>query len=80
MLPSDAQRNVKVAARRIPVRLLINHPPSDETTPRTSQPTRAAGPAPKRNRRDSWRPSLDFEKMNQVTKIIHEAFYSSYNK
>ncbi|PAV90759.1 hypothetical protein WR25_01615 isoform A [Diploscapter pachys] len=62
----DSQRNVKVAARRIPVRLLINHPPPEET-PRTPQPVvRAAGPAPpKRTRRNSWRPSLDFEKMNQ---------------
>ncbi|EFO95073.1 hypothetical protein CRE_09016 [Caenorhabditis remanei] len=66
-------RAVKVAARRCPVQVLINRPPlpvayrfdhveAEVETVELMPPA----PAPKRGRRNSHRPSLDFEKMVQT--------------
>lgn len=66
-------RAVKVAARRCPVQVLINRPPlpaayrfdhveAEIETVELMPPA----PAPKRGRRNSHRPSLDFEKMVQT--------------
>uniref|UniRef100_A0A1I7UWG4 PEHE domain-containing protein n=1 Tax=Caenorhabditis tropicalis TaxID=1561998 RepID=A0A1I7UWG4_9PELO len=66
-------RAVKVAARRCPVQVLINRPPipvayrfdhvENEVESVELMPP---APAPKRGRRNSHRPSLDFEKMVQT--------------
>lgn len=67
------ERAVKVAARRCPVQVLINRPPipfayrfdhveSEVEAVELMPPA----PAPKRGRRNSHRPSLDFEKMVQT--------------
>lgn len=64
-LRSNAEpvRPVKVAVRRmIPVRVIINRPGNSQKTDDVEETAHVA-PAPKRNRRNSHRPSLDFEKM-----------------
>ncbi|CAI2355192.1 unnamed protein product [Caenorhabditis sp. 36 PRJEB53466] len=66
-------RAVKVAARRCPVQVLINAPPVpiayrfDRAELEVAAPElMPPAPAPKRGRRNSHRPSLDFEKMVQT--------------
>ncbi|CAD6186528.1 unnamed protein product [Caenorhabditis auriculariae] len=62
---TETVRPVKVAARRIPVRVIINRPPttSSNKTSFSGETTCTVAPAAKRNRRNSHRPSLDFDKM-----------------
>ncbi|KJH43933.1 hypothetical protein DICVIV_10041 [Dictyocaulus viviparus] len=67
---NDSSREIIVAARRAPVRLLINRPyrrtkgsaVSSESTPTTSF-CESYCPVPKKSRSNSWRPCLDLEKM-----------------
>ncbi|CAL2046147.1 unnamed protein product [Caenorhabditis brenneri] len=66
-------RAVKVAARRCPVQVLINRPPlpasyrfDNVETEVEAVELMPPAPAPKRGRRNSHRPSLDFEKMVQT--------------
>ncbi|CAA94836.2 Protein TSSC4 [Caenorhabditis elegans] len=67
-------RAVKVAARRCPVQVLINRPPIpvayrfDDHVEAEIEAVELMppAPAPKRGRRNSHRPSLDFEKMVQT--------------
>ncbi|EYC33015.1 hypothetical protein Y032_0002g554 [Ancylostoma ceylanicum] len=74
------------AARRAPVRLLINKPYSSgvgnavtvESTS-SSSTNEAPCPAPKRNRCNSWRPCLDLEKMIK-NRISSESPRSIANK
>ncbi|CAB3398966.1 unnamed protein product [Caenorhabditis bovis] len=64
-------RPVKVAARKIPVRVIYNRPSiqtpaaARDVSPdcREEASIEIRVPAPKRNRRNSHRPSLDFDKM-----------------
>ncbi|KHJ79943.1 hypothetical protein OESDEN_20395 [Oesophagostomum dentatum] len=73
---NDSPREIIVAARRAPVRLLINKPyssgpgstASNESAP-SSSANEAPCPAPKRNRCNSWRPCLDLEKMIKVSLV-----------
>ncbi|ETN82371.1 hypothetical protein NECAME_08021 [Necator americanus] len=66
---NDSPREIIVAARRAPVRLLINKPYScgtGDATPigvASSSTIEASCSAPKRNRCNNWRPYLDLEKM-----------------
>lgn len=67
------ERAVKVAARRCPVQVLINRPPipvayrfDHVETEIEAVELMPPAPAPKRGRRNSHRPSLDFEKMVQT--------------
>lgn len=67
---NDSQREIIVAARRAPVRLLINKPYSGRgtcTAASTAAPSasgnEAPRPAAKRNRCNNWRPCLDLDKM-----------------
>ncbi|KAK6031970.1 hypothetical protein OSTOST_01863, partial [Ostertagia ostertagi] len=67
---NDSPRDIIVAARRAPVRLLINKPYSSGSSAGTSNKATSSGsgsevpcPAAKRNRCNSWRPYLDLEKM-----------------
>lgn len=66
-------RAVKVAARRCPVQVLINRPPLGSPflfdhleAEIDAVELMPPAPAPKRGRRNSHRPSLDFEKMVQT--------------
>uniref|UniRef100_A0A158P655 Uncharacterized protein n=1 Tax=Angiostrongylus cantonensis TaxID=6313 RepID=A0A158P655_ANGCA len=67
---SDSSREIIVAARRAPVRLLINKPywrnkgngVVNEST-QSGSSSEAPYPAAKRNRCNAWRPCLDLEKM-----------------
>ncbi|VDM85777.1 unnamed protein product [Strongylus vulgaris] len=70
---ADSPREIIVAARRAPVRLLINKPyPSGAGSTVSVEDKLSCGtseipcPAPKRNRCNSWRPCLDLEKMIKV--------------
>ncbi|CAI5453069.1 unnamed protein product [Caenorhabditis angaria] len=67
---TEPVRPVKIAARRAPVFVLINRPPAPQpqmdfinADVEITSPELIPAPAPKRNRRNSHRPSLDFEKM-----------------
>ncbi|EPB69374.1 hypothetical protein ANCCEY_11528 [Ancylostoma ceylanicum] len=83
---NDSPREIIVAARRAPVRLLINKPYSSgvgnavtvESTS-SSSTNEAPCPAPKRNRCNSWRPCLDLEKMIK-NRISSESPRSIANK
>ncbi|EYC33013.1 hypothetical protein Y032_0002g554 [Ancylostoma ceylanicum] len=83
---ADSPREIIVAARRAPVRLLINKPYSSgvgnavtvESTS-SSSTNEAPCPAPKRNRCNSWRPCLDLEKMIK-NRISSESPRSIANK
>uniref|UniRef100_A0A8R1E1N7 Uncharacterized protein n=1 Tax=Caenorhabditis japonica TaxID=281687 RepID=A0A8R1E1N7_CAEJA len=78
-----AERAVKVPVRRIPVHVLINRPPVPSAyrfdvvdSEIEAVELMPPAPAPKRGRRNSHRPSLDFEKMVQ-TRIEEPASSSS---
>ncbi|CAJ0591387.1 unnamed protein product [Cylicocyclus nassatus] len=82
---NDSPREIIVAARRAPVRLLINKPYSSGAGSTASVEDAACGsseipcPAPKRNRCNSWRPCLDLEKMIK-NRISSESPRSATNK
>uniref|UniRef100_A0A1I7XKG2 Uncharacterized protein n=1 Tax=Heterorhabditis bacteriophora TaxID=37862 RepID=A0A1I7XKG2_HETBA len=68
---NEYSREIIIAARRAPVRLLINKPyaqSSCEDDILSSSPP-IPYPAVKRHRRDSWRPSLNFDKMIKYNNI-----------
>ncbi|VDM58960.1 unnamed protein product [Angiostrongylus costaricensis] len=74
---SDSSREIVVAARRAPVRLLINKPywrnkgngVVNESI-QSGSSSEAPYPAAKRNRCNAWRPCLDLEKMIKVWLIF----------
>lgn len=84
---NESPREIIVAARRAPVRLLINKPysgggsgaSSAEGSHSSSSNEPARCPAPKRNRCNSWRPCLDLEKMIR-NRISNETPRGAVNK
>nr|CDJ91965.1 Hypothetical protein CBG04834 [Haemonchus contortus] len=83
---NDSPRDIIVAARRAPVRLLINKPYSSRSNACASNKTVSSAsnsevpcPAAKRNRCNSWRPYLDLEKMIR-NRISNETPRSGVNK
>lgn len=83
---NDSPREIIVAARRAPVRLLINKPYSAGSghvavaeASTSSSSSDSCFPVAKRNRCNSWRPCLDLEKMIK-NRISNETFRTAANK